>query len=75
MAIIRWVISLVKDIRLNKADIWLPLLFELDKKLINDEFNRIYDFEQKLDKKSVYNLLIGIVIAILFVMFVLYIHK
>lgn len=60
---------------INKADIWLPILFELDRNLINHELNRIYDFETKLDKKSEYNLLIGIVIAILFAMFVIYINK
>lgn len=51
----------------NKADNFLPILFELDKNLVDEELNRIYLFEKKVDQRTIYNFLIGALLAILLV--------
>lgn len=61
----------------NKADNWLPILYEIEKRtgenLLGEELNKTFEFEKSMEKKAVYNFIIGLLVAvILFVIVVLY---
>lgn len=55
---------------INKADNFLLILFELDRSLVDEELNRINLFENKVDKRTTYNFLLGALLAILLVSFI-----
>lgn len=61
----------------NKADSWLPILYEIEKRtgesLLEEELNKTLEFEKSMERKAVYNSIIGLLVGvILLVIVVLY---